>query len=147
VFRHASDAVAGATELREALGGARWPDGLELRVRIALHTGEVQERDGDYFGLELNRAARLRSLAAGGSTVMSQSTAEIVQDRLPPGAELVDLGRQELRGLSRPENVFELRAGALSVDTRRPTASSSAHRHARPLCGPVLGGRITCPIR
>jgi predicted ATPase/DNA-binding SARP family transcriptional activator len=122
VFRRASDAVAAAVELREELGGTRWPDGLELRVRIALHTGEAHERDGDYFGLALNRAARLRALAGGGTTVMSQSTAEIVQDRLPPGVDLVDLGRQDLRGLSRPENVFELRAGPLSVD--------AAHAHS-----------------
>ena len=79
-------------------------------MRIALHTGEAHEREGDYFGPALNRAARLRSLARGGATVMSQATAEIVQDRLPLETGLVELGRQELRGLSRPENVFELRA-------------------------------------
>ena len=110
VFRRASDAVACAVELRRTLHGAPWPGGLDLRVRVALHTGEAHERDGDYFGPALNRAARLRGVARGGATVLSQATAEIVHERLPPETGLVELGRHELRGLSRPENVFELRA-------------------------------------
>ena len=109
VFPRASDAVAAAVDLQEALGAASWPGELELRVRIALHTGEAHERAGDYFGPALNRAARLRALARGGATVVSQATAEIVHDRLPAEVEMVDLGRRELRGLTRPENVFELR--------------------------------------
>jgi DNA-binding SARP family transcriptional activator len=108
-FRRSSDAVAAAVAIQKALGAASWPGGLDLRVRVALHTGEAHERAGDYFGPALNRAARLRSLARGGATVMSQATAEIVHDRLPPEIELVELGRHQLRGLSRPENVFELR--------------------------------------
>jgi class 3 adenylate cyclase len=108
-FHRASDAVACAAELQRALLGTSWPGGLDLRVRVALHTGEAHERAGDYFGPALNRAARLRGLVRGGATVMSQTTAEIVRDRLPAGVELVDLGRRALRGLSRPENVFELR--------------------------------------
>jgi class 3 adenylate cyclase/DNA-binding winged helix-turn-helix (wHTH) protein len=111
VFRRASDAVAGAIAVHDALAETEWPGGLDLRVRIAVHTGEAHERGGDFFGPALNRAARLRNLARGGSTVLSQATTEIVHDRLPPGAQVVDLGRQTLRGLSRPENVFELRAG------------------------------------
>jgi DNA-binding SARP family transcriptional activator len=121
VFRRASDAVACAAELQRALLGTSWPGGLDLRVRVALHTGEAYERAGDYFGPALNRAARLRGLARGGATVMSQTTAEIVRDRLPAGVELVDLGRRELRGLSRPENVFELRLSGRAV-----SASESA---------------------
>jgi class 3 adenylate cyclase/DNA-binding winged helix-turn-helix (wHTH) protein len=112
VFRRASDGVAGAAAVHEALAATEWPGGLDLRVRIAVHTGEAHERGGDFFGPALNRAARLRNLARGGSTVLSQATTEIVRDRLPPGAEVIDLGRQALRGLSRPENVFELRGAA-----------------------------------
>ena len=124
VYRRASDAVAAAVELQGALAQTSWPGDLDLRVRVAVHTGEAQERDSDYFGPALNRAARLRGLARGGVTVLSQATTEIVQERLPEEVELVDLGRQELPGLSRPENVFELRqAGAGSpraaVQTRK----------------------------
>jgi DNA-binding SARP family transcriptional activator/tetratricopeptide (TPR) repeat protein len=115
-FRRSSDAVAAAVDIQDALAAASWPGGLELRVRVALHTGEAYERAGDYFGPALNRAARLRALTRGGATVVSQATAEIVHDRLPREVELVDLGRHELRGLARPENVFELRpVGAQAV--------------------------------
>jgi DNA-binding SARP family transcriptional activator/class 3 adenylate cyclase len=106
VFARASNAIACATELQHAL--ARDPR-LDLRVRVALHSGEAQERDGDYFGPVLNRAARLRSKAAGGVTVVSQSTTELVRDRLPPDLALINVGSHELRGLSRPERIFELR--------------------------------------
>ena len=109
VFRRASDAVASTVELRDLLAGASWPGGIEVGVRIAIHTGEAHERDGDYFGPALNRAARLRALASGTVTLLSQATTEIVHDRLPPGTELIDLGSRDLRGLSRPEHVFELR--------------------------------------
>jgi DNA-binding SARP family transcriptional activator/class 3 adenylate cyclase/predicted ATPase len=110
VFWRASDAVACVVQLQQALASASWPSELDLRVRLAVHSGEAHERAGDYFGHALNRAARLRGLARGGSIVMSQATAEIVHDRLPPKTELVDLGRHKLRGLSRLENVFALRA-------------------------------------
>jgi predicted ATPase/class 3 adenylate cyclase len=109
VFPRASDAVACAADLRMSFGAVTWHGEIELRVRIALHTGEAHERAGDYFGPALNRAARLRGLADGGATLLSQATMEIVHDRLPDGTELVDLGSHELRGLSRPERVFELR--------------------------------------
>ena len=68
VFQRTSDAVAGATQLQATLADAAWPAGLELNVRIAIHTGEAHERDGDYFGPALNRAARLRGLADAGAT-------------------------------------------------------------------------------
>jgi DNA-binding SARP family transcriptional activator len=108
-FERASNAVACAAELQCAVAAAAWPSQLDLRLRIALHSGEAQQRDGDYFGPVLNRAARLRSLAPGGVTVVSQSTTELARDRLPRDLALVDVGRHELRGMSRPERVFELR--------------------------------------
>jgi predicted ATPase/class 3 adenylate cyclase/DNA-binding SARP family transcriptional activator len=123
VFRRASDAITAAVALQRLLEGADWPLPLGPRVRIALHTGEAHERGGDYFGPALNRGARLRALAKGGSVLLSQTTAEIVSDRLPPGAALVDLGRRELRGLTRPEEVFELHVkavpGSAAEETRK----------------------------
>ena len=128
VFPRASDAVGCAAELRESLATAAWPGDLQLRVRIALHTGEAQERAGDYFGPALNRAARLRALAAGGVTLLSQATTEIVHDRIPAGTELVDLGSQELRGLSRPERVFELRAETVAGATGMPARAQEIRK-------------------
>ncbi|HUR76830.1 MAG TPA: response regulator [Acidimicrobiales bacterium] len=108
VFQRASQAADAAVALQRALRAEKWPGGLDLRVRVALHTGEANERDGDYYGPTVNRAARLRALAAGRQTLVSQATVELVHDRLPKKASLIDLGPRRLRGVSRPERVYEL---------------------------------------
>jgi class 3 adenylate cyclase len=106
VFARASDALAAAVALQQALAGRRRPSGIALPTRVALHTGEAELRDHDYFGQALNRAARLRALGRGGQVLLSRATAELVADQLPDGAELVDVGSHLLKGLSRPEHVF-----------------------------------------
>ena len=122
VFPRASDAVSFAAALRRALDSVTWHGDIDLRVRIALHTGEAHERAGDYFGPALNRTARIRGLADGGLTLLSQATKEIVHEQLPPGLELVDLGVHELRDLSRPERVFELRPTGATTVSLPPSA-------------------------
>jgi predicted ATPase/class 3 adenylate cyclase/DNA-binding CsgD family transcriptional regulator len=108
-FSRASDAVAAALDAQRALATAEWPGGVELRVRIALHTAEAQLRDeGNYFGIALSRCARLRAIAHGGQTLLSRAVHDLVLDRLPEGAELRDLGTHRLRDLGRPEHVFLL---------------------------------------
>jgi predicted ATPase/DNA-binding CsgD family transcriptional regulator len=80
-----------------------------IRLRIGVHTGEVQLRDeGNYVGPTINRTARLRDLAHGGQTVLSGTTEDLIVDALPPDAWLTDLGRHELRGVTRPERVVQL---------------------------------------
>jgi class 3 adenylate cyclase len=101
-FARASDAVAAALQLQLA-------PLAPIRLRIGLHTGEVQLRDeGNYAGPTINRTARLRDLAHGGQTVLSGATAELVADRLPEGGWLTDLGTHPLRDLPRPERVVQL---------------------------------------
>ncbi|MFI5003408.1 MAG: LuxR C-terminal-related transcriptional regulator [Solirubrobacterales bacterium] len=108
-FSRASDAVAAALEAQRALSARVWPDGLRLRVRIALHTAEAQLRDeGNYFGVALSRCARLRAIAHGGQTLLSRGVHDLVLERLPEGVALVDLGTHRLRDLGRPEHVFAL---------------------------------------
>jgi predicted ATPase/DNA-binding SARP family transcriptional activator len=136
VFPSASDAVECAAALRESLAAVTWTGDLDLRVRLALHTGEAHQRDGDYFGPALNRAARVRALADGGTTLLSQTTRELVHDRLPRGTELADLGTHELRDLSRPERVFELRAAG--DDTRLPAAPREIRKTVTVLFAGVL---------
>jgi predicted ATPase len=75
---------------------------------MGLHTGEADERDGDYFGPEVNRAARLMAVAHGGQIVCSQATADLVSGHLPAGVSLVDLGVHRLRDLSEPMRVFQV---------------------------------------
>ena len=108
VFRRATDAIAAALALGRGFDDEPWRDGIELRVRMAIHTGEAYERDGDYFGPAINRAARIRSIARGGQFLLSQVAAELVRDGLPTGVSLADLGERSLRGLARAEHVFEL---------------------------------------
>src|SRR6516165_2636347 len=108
-FARASDAIAAALDAQLALAGHPWPGGLDLRVRIALHTGEAQLRDeGNYFGVALSRCARLRAIAHGGQTLLSRAVHDLVVERLPDGVALVDLGTHRLRDLGRPEHVFAL---------------------------------------
>jgi predicted ATPase/class 3 adenylate cyclase/DNA-binding CsgD family transcriptional regulator len=101
-FARASDAVACALELQRA-------PLAPIRLRIGLHTGEVQLRDeGNYAGPTINRTARLRDLAHGGQTVLSGATEDMVVDSLPVDAWLTDLGTHPLRDLPRPERVVQL---------------------------------------
>lgn len=106
VFQRATDAVAAAAAARDRLAAEPWPTPGPLEVRMALHTGEAVERDGDYYGRSVNRAARLRGAAPPGQVVVSQATAEVVVDDLPDGHRLVHFGVQQLRDLERPETVF-----------------------------------------
>jgi DNA-binding SARP family transcriptional activator len=109
VFERASAAAAAAIELQDAIFHEPWGLQDPMRIRVALHTGEVELRDGDYFGRAVNRAARLRSLAVAGQILCSGAIAELVVDSLPDDVVLADLGMRQLRNLARPEHVFELR--------------------------------------
>ncbi|MDT5333138.1 MAG: hypothetical protein QOF31_4435 [Mycobacterium sp.] len=101
-FARASDAVACALALQLA-------PLAPLRLRVGVHTGEVQLRDeGNYMGPTINRTARLRDLAHGGQTVLSGVTYEMVAERLPDGVWARELGTHVLRDLPRPERVVQL---------------------------------------
>lgn len=97
VFERPSAAAAAAVELQDAILHEPWALHEPIRIRVALHTGEAELRDGDYFGRAVNRAARLRSLALGGQILCSGATAELVIDTLPDDVVLADLGMRQLR--------------------------------------------------
>jgi class 3 adenylate cyclase len=124
VFERASDAMAAALAIQGTLLAEAWPDGIDLPTRVALHTGEAELRDGDYYGPALNRAARLRSLAHGGQILLSRATADLVVDELPVGVTLTDVGGHRLKGLSRPEHVFAL------LSLRRANGVIMRRRHS-----------------
>lgn len=142
VFDRPSAAAAAAIELQGAIAHEDWRLAEPMRIRVALHTGEVEFRDGDYFGRAVNRAARLRSLATGGQILCSGATAELVIDSLPDDVVLADLGLRRLRNLPRPEHVFELRMET-SDDPSLPTAEAPMERPALPAVlvgpGPFVG--------
>jgi class 3 adenylate cyclase len=118
-FERARDALAAAVAAQRELLAGPWPPGLELRVRMGLHTGEADERDGDYFGPPLNRAARLMSAAHGGQILVSATTAEMLWS--VAGIELVDLGLLELRGIGDPVHAYGLGAEGVPWVEREPT--------------------------
>ncbi len=112
-FATADGAIRFAIDAQRTLEAEHWAVSEPLRVRIGIHSGVAELRDGDYYGSALNRAARLMDLAHGGQIVCSQSTADLARDTLDDGVELVDLGEHRLRDLSRAERVFQVRAPLL----------------------------------
>ena len=85
VFSHVRDAVSAALVAQCALAAERWRTSTPLRVRMAIHTGQIELRDDDYYGPTVNRCARLRALASGGQVLLSGVTAELTQRQLPGG--------------------------------------------------------------
>ena len=133
-FVRAMDAVTAAVDLQRVLAGTR------LRIRMALHTGDLQLRDDTtYFGPAFHRAARLRELAHGGQVLLTGTTYGIVADALPGGVELVDLGLVPLRDLDRPERAYQLAAPGLerTFPPLRIRASLRADLPVQP--SPLLG--------
>ena len=125
VFADAHSAVAGAAAMQRRLAAVDWATPAPLRVRASLHTGTADLRLGDYYGSAVNRAARLRGIAHGGQTVMSGATWELVQDELPDGVTVQDLGEHGLKDLTRPERVFQVTPDGLP-DEFPPLASLDA---------------------
>src|SRR5581483_5481699 len=78
VFDDARRAVSAATEVHEALAAVDWPQAVELKVRIGLHTGSVEQRDDRFIGLDVHKAARIGAAAHGGQTLLSEATAVVV---------------------------------------------------------------------
>src|SRR5215213_8328724 len=113
-FWTATEALEAALEAQRALVREEWAEAGPLRVRMALHTGAAtEERDGDYYGPSVNRAARLLSAAHGGQVLLSSPTQELVRDTLPAGTSLEDLGERRLKDLFRPERIYQLAAPEL----------------------------------
>ncbi|MDA0350594.1 MAG: NB-ARC domain-containing protein [Chloroflexi bacterium] len=131
VFPDATEAVTAAIALQRTLQAEIWDLPRPIKVRIALHTGIADMRGGDYYGSAVNRSARLRSLAHGGQTVISGSTHELVQDSLPPGISLRDMGLHGLKDLTRPEHVFQVNEEGLPADFP-PLKSLDVLRHNLP---------------
>jgi predicted ATPase/class 3 adenylate cyclase len=115
-FWSAPAAVTAVLAAQQSLGAQRWPTSRPILVRMGLHTGACEERDGDYFGPVVNRAARLEAAAHGGQVLVSGATAELLAGSLPTGARLKDLGLHRLKDLGRPEQVFQLEASFLVSD-------------------------------
>lgn len=112
-FWRASDGVSAAIDAQRALAIDHSNAIGGLRVRMALHSGATDERDGDYFGPAVNRVARLLAVVHGGQAVVSGATAQLLRGVMPEGTELRDLGEHRLKDLVEPERVWQLLAPGL----------------------------------
>src|SRR5919206_3838038 len=109
VFLIAPQALNAALQAQRLLTAEQWDERVApIKVRMALHTGIGEVRDGDYVGLPLNRVARLLSTGYGGQVLISHPTADLLRETLPPGASLRDLGEHILKDLQYPEHVHAL---------------------------------------
>ena len=115
-FARAGDAIAAAVRAQRALASQRWPEGVDLRVRMGVHTGEADVRQDDYVGLDVHRAARICAAGHGGQVLISSSTRELVADELPANVALRDVGEHRLKDLDRPEHLFQVVVGDLLAD-------------------------------
>ena len=116
VFPRATQAVAAAVAIQRTLAAEAWPEGGAVRVRIGLHTGEPIRTVEGYTGLDVIRGARIRDAGHGGQVLLSKSTAALIEDALIDGLSLRDLGAHRLKGLPRPERIFQLIIPDLPAD-------------------------------
>ena len=141
-FADAADAVNAAVEIQRALAIEPWPPEATIRVRMGLHSGTCEERDGDYFGPEVNRTARLEAAAHGGQIVLSATTAELFSTVPATGITLVNLGEHRLKDLTRPERVSQVAASGLATDfPPLRSLSNPALRHNLPQVASSFVGR------
>src|SRR5438552_9681023 len=108
VFPRVHDAVFASAAAQHEIASEAW-EGIDepIRVRMAIHSGPAESRDGDFFGQTLNRVSRMLAAAHGGQIVLSTPARDLFGDNLPAGAVLSDLGEHRLRDLVRPERIFQ----------------------------------------
>jgi class 3 adenylate cyclase len=150
-FPRASEAVAAAAEVERAHAAHAWPDGVTVRVRIGLHTGEPTVSDEGYVGLDVVRAARLCGSCLGGQVLLSQTTRTLVGSALPDGVGVYPLGQRHLKDIDEPEVVYELEIdgverapepAAPAPTAAEPAAPAPAAAAPQPAAGAELGQRI-----
>ena len=142
VFSSAADAVHCCVVAQRALSGHDWPDGIPVRVRMGLHSGEpVRHADG-YVGLDVHRAARIAAVAHGGQVVLSEATRQLAGSRLPAGVSLRDLGLHRLKDIDAPERIYQLVVAGLPehfppLKTTLAETAAPAAAGAAPMVGRV----------
>jgi class 3 adenylate cyclase len=153
VFNHTGDglacwfptsavAVTAAHRGQRELAGVPWSMDEPLRVRMAVHAGEADPRQGGWFGPALNRCARLVGIGHGGQVLVSGAARALLVDGLPAGLGLVGLGLHRLRDLAAPEDVFQLTGAGLGREFP-PLRSLEAFRGNLPSQPTTFLGRGT----
>src|SRR6266436_573771 len=131
-FARATDAVAAAAAIQRALVEHSWPSGTSVRVRIGLHTGEPMLTADGYIGMDVHHAARIMSAGHGGQILLSPTTRQLVEQHLPAGTYLQDLGEHRLKDLQRPSHLFQLSLEGLPANFL-PLKTLDAHPNNLPI--------------
>ena len=139
-FVRPDDALTAALALQQALQAAEWGPTGPLRVRMALHTGPIEERGGDYFGRTVNRVARLVETGHGGQILLSLATYELTRDELAKGVTVKALDTHRLKDLVRPETIYQINAPGASMDFP-PLESLDSYPHNLPIQPTLFIGR------
>ncbi len=116
VFRSAKDAVLASVAAQRAFLSHSWPDGVALRVRMGVHTGEPVSSGEGYVGVDVHRVARICQAGHGGQILLSAAARELIEDDLPSGFSLRDLGEHQLKDLTRSQRLFQVIATDLPSD-------------------------------
>ena len=124
VFEHAPSALQAALAVQRKVVARTWPDGIHVRIRIGLHTGEPTLTDTGYVGLAVNTAARVCFAAHGGQIVLSSAARDAVETLMPAGIGFRDLGLHKLQGLPVAQALFQVEAAGLPVDFPAPRTVS-----------------------
>lgn len=108
VFLTPAAAVGATVVAQRALSANDWPHSRPLRVRMGMHTGEGVLSEGDYLGIDVNKAARIAAAAWGGQVLLSEATTALVRGGLPHGVAIRSLGRHRLKDLQGEEELHDL---------------------------------------
>jgi class 3 adenylate cyclase len=138
-FPRARQAVAAAVDAQRAHDDATWPDGVEVRVRMGLHTGEPLVGEEGYTGLDVVRAARIAGSGRGGQVLLSETTRALVGANVPEGVAVRGLGSHRLKDLDEPEPIYELVGDGLAAEELPAPAAASS----RPPPPDRQGGFVT----
>jgi predicted ATPase/class 3 adenylate cyclase len=131
VVQSAVAAVSCCVAAQRALSAHAWPDGVSVRVRMGLHSGEPTRHEDGYIGLDVHRAARIAAAAHGGQVVLSDTTRLLAASRLPAGVSVRDLGFHRLKDIDAPEHIYQLVASGLQE--RFPPLKSLGARTSMPV--------------
>ena len=133
-FERAQDALAAAVAAQRAIAAHAWPAGVELRLRMGLHSGEPLVTGDGFVGLSVHKAARICAAGHGGQVLMSSTTRDLAEDGLPEDVVLLDLGDHLLKDFDRPERITQVVIGSLQA-VLQPIRTVDAQPEETPFAG------------
>jgi len=139
VFDSVSDSLSAALDSQRALEEEQWGPTGSLRVRMGIHAGDTESREGDYFGPAMNRAARIMAAGHGGQVLVSGTAAASASGYLPPGVQLRDLGMHRLKDLTEPEHLYQVIHEGLRSDFPAPRTLDGRPNNLPPQTTEFLG--------